>query len=189
MGEFLHLCALLLTIVAFAASIVSSTRCSYLEARAELNNYDVGPRVGLGFDRFQLGGHCYDYPAGTDFGSSFRVPRAMSIAAAVLGGSSFLVLLIAALFPPPRVVMKAVGWSLLAASICQGVALEVVFRSDVCTTSKALELYGAGYLNLAVLCALSLGSRLAITAAVLWFLSSILTLCVPESEATYTSIV
>eukprot|EP00566_Odontella_aurita_P026360 CAMPEP_0113550426 /NCGR_PEP_ID=MMETSP0015_2-20120614/13974_1 /TAXON_ID=2838 /ORGANISM="Odontella" /LENGTH=182 /DNA_ID=CAMNT_0000451229 /DNA_START=176 /DNA_END=724 /DNA_ORIENTATION=+ /assembly_acc=CAM_ASM_000160 len=180
--------------IAFAASLVSVTRCSFLEARAELNGYDVGPKVGVGFDGFQLGGqgHCFEYPNGNDFGLYFRAPRAMSITAAALGGASLLILLVATLFPPPRVVMKTVGWALLLAAVLQGVSMEVVFLSDVCTTSEALELYGANYLNMAVSCALTRGSRLAIVAAVFWFQSSVLTFCLPEaggdSTATYTSL-
>ena len=110
------------------------------------------------------------------FDTKFNSARALSITGIVLGGAAWFTLMLAACCPLDQRSIKGLSCYFFLATLFQGLSL-LIFRSNVCSAG----FFSVYFVNPndpnppdgsaieSVKCGLSLGSKLAISATVLWF--------------------
>eukprot|EP00539_Tryblionella_compressa_P015302 CAMPEP_0178842452 /NCGR_PEP_ID=MMETSP0746-20121128/15521_1 /TAXON_ID=913974 /ORGANISM="Nitzschia punctata, Strain CCMP561" /LENGTH=261 /DNA_ID=CAMNT_0020505801 /DNA_START=21 /DNA_END=806 /DNA_ORIENTATION=+ len=127
---------------------------------------------------------CLDYTQLTpwgyvtpDFDTKFNSARALSICGIIFGGAGWFSLMFAACCPMDQAKLKGLACYFFLATLFQGLSL-LMFRSNVCSTgffdvyftdpSTGEPSLPSGAIQ-SVTCGLASGSKLAISATVLWF--------------------
>ncbi|KAG7344629.1 hypothetical protein IV203_019040 [Nitzschia inconspicua] len=123
---------------------------------------------------------CFPYTQPTPIGivtptfdTKFNSARALSITGIVLGGAAWFTLMLASCCPLDQARMKGLSCYFFLATLFQGLSL-LLFRSNVCDVGFFSAYFSSSTVDQvdfieSVSCGLSTGSRLAISATVLWF--------------------
>lgn len=140
---------------------------------------------GVGFEGWWIGSDniCYEYTQLTPSGyqtppldTKFNSARALSITASVVGGAAWFTLMLASCCKLDQYKLRGIACYFLLATLFQGLSL-LIFRSNVCNDPGFFGVYLTGTNDNAnaenfvsnVSCGLSTGSKLAISATVLYF--------------------
>jgi hypothetical protein len=112
-----------------------------------------------------------------EFDTKFNSARAFAITANVLGAFAWFTLMLASCCPITQGRLKALSFYFFPACLFQGLSL-LIFKSDICTPLFFAQYFPNQDLDeivSGVTCSLGRGSKLAISATVLYFVSNMLT--------------